>query len=112
MNKSDMLQLGHAAAPLKLEEDVGVDGATTLEAETAGGEDVVDEVPVELFGDGVDALPLVNLDSEDDGGRCTTSVSAFRLLLLLLFRLVTAALLLACTAAAAAAAAAVVKLYG
>ena len=110
MNKSDMLQLGHAAAPLKLEEDVGVDGATTLEAETAGGEDVVDEVPVELFGDGVDALPLVNLDSEDDGGRCTTSVSAFRLLLLLLFRLVTAALLLACTAAAAAAAAAVVKL--
>ena len=113
MNKSDMLQLGHAAAPLKLEEDVGVDGATTLEAETDGGEDVVDEVPVELFGDGVDALPLVNLDSEDDGGRCTTSVSAFRLLLLLLFRaaLVAAAtLLLACTAAAAAAAAAVVKL--
>ena len=110
MNKSDMLQLGHA--PLKLEEDVGVaDGATALEAETAGGEDVVEEVPVE-FGDGVDALPLVNLDSEDDagaGGR-DTSVSAFRLLLLLLFRLVTAALLLACTAAAAAAAAAVVKL--
>ena len=114
MNKSDMLQLGHAAAPLKLEEDVGVDGVpTTLEAETAGGEDVVDEVPVELFGDGVDALPLVNLDSEDDGGRCTTSVSAFRLLLLLLFRaalVAAAALLLACTAAAAAAAAAVVKL--
>ena len=107
MNKSDMLQLGHA--PLKLEEDVGV--AATLEAVTAGGEDVVDEVPVE-FGDGVDALPLVNLDSEDDGAGGRTSVSAFRLLLLLLFRLVTAALLLACTAAAAAAAAAVVKLYG
>ena len=110
MNKSDMLQLGHAAAPLKLEEDVGV--AATLEAVTAGGEDVVDEVPVE-FGDGVDALPLVNLDSEDDGAGGRTSVSAFRLLLLLLFRaaLVAAAtLLLACTAAAAAAAAAVVKL--
>ena len=85
--------------------------AATLEAVTAGGEDVVDEVPVE-FGDGVDALPLVNLDSVDDGAGGRTSVSAFRLLLLLLFRLVTAALLLACTAAAAAAAAAVVKLYG